>query len=284
VVKNDVASASFTYSGPEANLRYTCSLDGSAYAACSSPTSYGGLAQGQHTFAVRAIDAAGNTGDPTSLWTWRVDTVAPAAPTLMTKPSDPTSTATNDFAWTSSESGVTSECSLENGSWFSCTSPYRWVIDTGNYGQHQFSVRSRDAAGNTSSATPYIFKYEKGLPSSGVPFQITGSVSALQIGIWQSIAVRVTNPNPVAIYVASLQVTAAPDSTPSGCGTAANLELEQSNISAANTLIVPHNGSLVLPAQGVTAPRIRLKDLPTVNQDVCKGKSFTLSYSGTATN
>src|SRR5207247_2530115 len=99
----------------------------------------------------RAIDAAGNTGDPTPLWTWRVDTVAPVAPTLTTKPSDPTSTATNDFAWTSSESGVTSECSLENGAWFTCTSPYRWVIDTGNYGQHQFSVRSRDTAGNTSA-------------------------------------------------------------------------------------------------------------------------------------
>ena len=277
-------SASFTYAGPEANLRYSCSLDGASFVACSSPTAYGSLAQGPHTFAVRAIDTAGNTGDPTPLWGWRVDTVAPAAPTVTNKPPNPTTTATNDFAWTSSESGVTSECSLENGAWFACTSPYRWVINTGNYGQHQFSVRSRDAAGNTSAPTQYTFKYEKGLPSSGVPFQITGSVSALQIGIWQSIALRVTNSNSVAIYVSAVQVTAAADSTPSGCGTAANLELEQSNISAANTLVVPANSSVVLPAQGVTAPRIRLRNLPTVNQDVCKGKSFTLSYSGTATN
>ena len=278
------SSASFAFSGPEANLRYACSLDGAAFVSCTSPTSYSGLSQGAHTFGVRAVDAAGNTGDPTPLWTWRVDTVPPPAPTLTAKPSDPTNTATNDFAWASSESDVTSECSLENGAWFTCTSPYRWVINTGNYGQHQFSVRSRDAAGNTSSATQYTFKYEKGLPSSGVPFQITGSVSAMQIGVWQSIAVTVTNPNSVPIYVSALQVTAAPDSTPSGCGTAANLELEQSNISAANTLIVPANGSLVLPAQGVSAPLIRLKNLPDVNQDVCKGKSFTLSYSGTATN
>jgi hypothetical protein len=276
-------SASFAFSGPEANLRYACSIDGAAFAACTSPASYSGLGQGTHTFGVRAVDAAGNTGDPATA-TWRVDSIPPPAPTLTAKPSDPTDTATNDFAWTSSESGVTSECSLENGAWFSCTSSYRWVINTGNYGQHQFSVRSRDAAGNPSTATVYSFKYEKGLPSSGVPFQITGSVSGMQIGIWQSIAVRVTNPNSVPIYVSALQVTAAPDSTPSGCSTAANLELEQSNVSASNTLIVPANGSVLLPAQGVSAPRIRLKDLPTVNQDVCKGKSFSLSYSGTASN
>lgn len=278
------SSASFAFSGPEANLRYACSLDGAAFASCASPWSYSGLADGAHSFAVRAVDAAGNTGDATAPWTWRVDTIAPPAPTLTTKPSDPTTTATNDFAWTSAEAGTSSECSLENGSWFACTSPYRWVIDTGSYGQHQFAVRSRDAAGNSSSATQYVFKYEKGLPTSGVPFQISGSVSSLAIGVWQTIQLTVTNPNPVAIYVSALRVAVAPDSTPAGCTTADNLELEQSNVATTNTLIVPANGSVVLPAQGVSAPRIRLKDLPTVNQDVCKGKSFTLSYSGTATN
>ena len=276
-------SASFTFSGPEANLRYTCSLDGAAFVACTAPTSYSALSQGAHTFGVRAVDGAGNIGDPTT-WAWRVDTVAPPAPTLTVKPANPTSTATNDFAWTNSEAGVTSQCSLENGAWSDCTSPYRWVITTSNYGQHQFAVRSRDAAGNASTTTQYTFKYEKGLPSSGVPFQITGSVSALQIGEWQSIRVRVTNPNPVSIFVSALRVAAAADSTPSGCRTAENLELDQSNVSTTNTLTVPANSSVVLPAGGVAAPRIRLRNLPTVNQDVCKGKSFPLSYSGTATN
>ena len=276
-------SASFAFSGPEAGLQYGCSLDGAAYATCTSPKAYSGLSQGLHTFDVRATDAAGNTGASTTR-TWRVDTVAPPAPALTVKPPNPTSSATNDFAWTSTESGVTSECALENGAWFSCTSPYRWVIGTNNYGQHQFAVRSRDAAGNTSPATQYTFKYEKGLPSSGLPFQITGSVSGLYIGVWRSIAVVVTNPNSVPIYVSALQVTMASDSTPSGCSTSANLELQQSNISSSNTLVIPANGSVSLPAQGVSAPQIRIKNLPTVNQDVCKNKSFALSYTGTATN
>jgi len=262
------SSASFSFSGPEANLRYACSLDGAAYTTCTSPASYSNLAQGTHNFGVRATDAAGNAGSPTTA-TWRVDTVAPPAPALTTKPTNPTTNATNDFAWTIAESGTTSECSLENGAWGPCSSPYRWVIGTSNYGQHQFAVRSKDAAGNVSPATQYTFKYEKGLPSSGVPFTINGSVSGLYLGVWKTIAVTVTNPNSVPIYVSALQVTAAADSTPSGCSSSANLEIQQANISATNTLIVPANGSVALPAQGVTAPQIRLKNLPTVNQDVC---------------
>ena len=204
---------------------------------------------------------------------WRVDSVAPPAPVLTTRPSDPTPAATNDFVWTCAESGATAECSLENGAWVTCTSPFRWVINAGNYGQHEFIVRSRDAAGNASTSTQYTFKYEKGLPDSGVPFQITGSVSALQIGLWQDVAVTVTDPNSVHIYVSALRSAPPANSTPAGCTTAQNLEVQPPNISATNTLVVPANGTVMLPAQGVAAPRLRLLDLPTVNQDVCKAKS-----------
>ena len=54
-------------------------------------------------------------------------------------------------------------------------------------------------------------------------------------------------------------------------------------IPVGRSVIVPANGSLDLPAQGVSAPQIRLQDLST-NQDVCKNKSFQLSYTGTSHN
>jgi hypothetical protein len=157
------------------------------------------------------------------------------------------------------------------------------VINDTNYGQHQFAVRALDAAGNVSAVTSYVFKYEKKLPESGVPFTMTGSVSSLQIGLWQSIPVKVTNPNPVPIFVSALQVQV---SGPAACAPASNIEVQPSNVSPTNTFTVPANGSVTLPvtAQGITAPQIRLINRPNVNQDVCKGVSFTLSYSGTATN
>jgi hypothetical protein len=55
-------AARFTFSADEA-ASFTCSLDGAAYTSCSSATSYSDLEPGWHTFAVRAVDAAGNV-DP----------------------------------------------------------------------------------------------------------------------------------------------------------------------------------------------------------------------------
>jgi hypothetical protein len=266
-------TATFAFTGPS-GATFKCGLDAPATVACASPRTYTSLADGAHVFNVVSVKS-GETSATTG-FSW---TVVPPAPTLTAKPPNPTSNATNDFAWTNNESGLSSECSLENGIWFSCNSPYRWVIGTTNYGQHQFAVRSRDAAGNVSTAKKYTFKFEKGLASSGVPFQITGSVSGLVLGVWQSIAVTVTSTNSVPIYVSSLHVTATSNTT--GCGLE-NLELVQSNLSSSNTLIVPANGSLVVPAQA--APRIRLIDMPTVNQDACKRARFALSYTGTATN
>ena len=50
-----LASASFTFTSNEDSV-FTCSLDGAPFAACTSPANYPGLAQGAHTFAVRATD------------------------------------------------------------------------------------------------------------------------------------------------------------------------------------------------------------------------------------
>jgi hypothetical protein len=281
-VLSNTTSPSFSFTDSESAVAYRCALDGSTYVACSSPRGYSNLAQGTHSFIVQAVDAGGNRSSATA-WSWTIDSIAPPAPVLTTKPSDPTYTATNTFAWTDAESGVRFQCAKENGFWAGCSSPYTWVIKTTNYGQHQFSVRAVDSAGNVA-ATSYTFKYEKGLPTTGLPFGISGSASAMSIGVWKPLAVTISNPNSVTIHVSALTVAVAADSNPSGCASATNIELQQSNVSTSLTVSVPANGSLVLPAQGATAPQIRLKNLPTVNQDVCKSKSFALSYSGTATN
>ena len=68
------ASATFGFASPD-GASFECSLDGGAWRACTSPATYGGLANGTHSFAVRAVDAAGNVDGtpPTRAWTVRLD-------------------------------------------------------------------------------------------------------------------------------------------------------------------------------------------------------------------
>src|SRR5439155_15308185 len=78
---------SFSFTG-EAGATFQCALDGGAFAACTSPKSYAGLAEGSHTFQVRQTDTAGNTG-PAASYTWTIDTTAPAAPAITAHPTNP---------------------------------------------------------------------------------------------------------------------------------------------------------------------------------------------------
>jgi hypothetical protein len=53
-------TARVPFTSDDAAATYQCSLDGGAFAACSSPASFSGLAVGAHTVAVRGRDALGN--------------------------------------------------------------------------------------------------------------------------------------------------------------------------------------------------------------------------------
>jgi hypothetical protein len=65
-------SASFAFSSSESGSTFQCHLDTAAFAACTSPASYSGLAPGTHTFAVRATDAAGNVDPTPASETWTI--------------------------------------------------------------------------------------------------------------------------------------------------------------------------------------------------------------------
>ncbi len=83
-----------------------CSLDNAPFAICTSPVSYSGLSQGQHTFRVYAVDLAGNTG-PTTSYTWQIHTPPPPTPVITSGPTPapagwPSTSATftfADFGW-----------------------------------------------------------------------------------------------------------------------------------------------------------------------------------------
>jgi hypothetical protein len=71
------ASASFAFASSEPGSTFECQLDGSNWSTCSSPTSYAGLVDALHAFAVRAKDAAGNADPTPAGHTWTVDAIVP---------------------------------------------------------------------------------------------------------------------------------------------------------------------------------------------------------------
>jgi len=274
-------SATFTFTG-ETGATFQCKLDGAAFAACSSPRSYSGLAQGSHSFQVQQTDAAGNQG-PAASWTFFVDTVPPTRPVFSQTPPDPSSSTSATFAWSSTDpapsSGIAGYlCSKENGSYAPCSSPLTYTVEATNNGQHQFAVVAVDRAGNVSPAASYTWKVAT---DSGKSFTIAGSVSGLFPGAWQSIPVTITNPNNQVLYVTSLSVTAS--GAPGGCDSSSNIETQPSSASSANKLAVPANASNWPVPAGPFQPRIRLRNTAG-NQDNCKSRTFGLSFTGSGTN
>jgi hypothetical protein len=161
-------TALFRFSSAAPSANFECSLDGSGFVPCSEGY-YTELSEGSHTFAVRAVDAAG-TPDPTpATRTWIVDltpdTTAPDT-TITGGPSGTTSDATPTFEFTS-EPGASFQCRLDGAAFSSCSSPT--TVSPLADGAHTFEVRATDSAGNPdpTPATRTFTVDTSGPPSSG---------------------------------------------------------------------------------------------------------------------
>jgi hypothetical protein len=141
-----LASATFTFAANEADSTFACSLDGAPFAPCTSPASFMTLAQGAHSFAVRATDVAGHVDPTPATRSWTVDTVAPDV-TFTAGPAG-TSGPRVVFTFTVSEGAVV--CSLDGGAFAACTSPF---ADNLPVGAHSFAVRATDGASNVTTVT-----------------------------------------------------------------------------------------------------------------------------------
>ena len=110
------------FSDSEAGVTFRCQLDGGGFSTCSSPQSYSGLAEGAHSFQVKARDALGNESAYAS-YSWTVDTLAPPSPTIDSSPPDPSNSASASFSFSDSEAGVSFLCQLDGGGFSACTRP-----------------------------------------------------------------------------------------------------------------------------------------------------------------
>ena len=153
-------SADYGFSS-EAGASFECSIDGGAFVPCTSPTRLSDLADGDHSIAVRATDAVGNT-DPSparrSIRVVRVETTdqggqggqggqadTDAPETTLRKPR--VRGAKVRLRFSSDEAGSTFRCKLDRRKFAPCSSPrtYRKL----RRGKHRVLVVATDAAGNT---------------------------------------------------------------------------------------------------------------------------------------
>ena len=276
LTKRTSARLRFTDSQP--GVKFECSLDGSRLRACASPKLYHGpLADGPHTFRVRAMRAIGEVKlSALSSYTWSVER-RPHAPHIARHPTDPTSATSATFSFTDRVPRVGFQCRLDGARWRSCASriTYRRV----GVGEHRLLVRALDPPADPSRAAGFRWRVTH---ANQVSFSIrAGAIAGLLYpgAAPLSIPVTLSNPNSVPIYVTSL--TVAVMGSPAGCDSTTNISLVQSNASSAIPVEVPADGSVTLPAQGVSTATIELVNLP-VNQDACINAAFPLRFTGSA--
>jgi hypothetical protein len=200
----------------------------------------------------------------------------PPRPRIGHHPEAVSTTTTAKFTFTAAGRGLRFQCRLDRGRWRSCRSTITYAgLGAGN---HSFSVRTQARRGGRSAAS--VFRWVLVEPK---PFSIEpqlGDLADLFPGAGAiALPVRLSNPNSVPIVVTSVRVGVSAD--PPGCESAANVELTPSSAASSAPLTLPAGGSVTLPAAGISAPAIALRDLP-VNQDACQGAEFPLVFSGEA--
>ncbi|HWK28034.1 MAG TPA: putative metal-binding motif-containing protein [Solirubrobacter sp.] len=154
---SNVKAPTFVFSSLT-GLTFECALDTAAFTACGAKdtgnnrgsTALSGLADGVHTFRVRAKDGPELDRVPATR-TWTVDTVAPTVALAPTSgPGEGALQAVNreTFSFSASEV-VTFECRLDANAFAPCTSGV--TVERLGAGAHRFEVRAIDRAGNVSA-------------------------------------------------------------------------------------------------------------------------------------
>lgn len=160
-------SASFTFAAtPASGAMFECTLDGSAFAPCAAPVTYDGLGDAPHTFAVRARNAYGVDTTPAGR-SWTVDTVAPAAPSILS-PATGQTLATTTFTVSGSAEPDSTVTIYDGASPVGTTgadSAGQWSKDLADVsgGQHSYTAKATDTAGNTSPASAAVSVSVSGL-------------------------------------------------------------------------------------------------------------------------
>jgi hypothetical protein len=207
VPTND-ATPVFEFSAPsDPAATFECALGSATPAPCSSPYTTDPLADGAYHLEVRAFDAAMNPGDPATrdftIDTTPPETVIVSAPPARTTERNPAV----EFMAGPGEAAASFECSLDNGAFAACTSP--WRPGTLALGAHRIEVRALDALGN-ADATPALADFT--VAETAPPVQGSGgSGKDVNAGLQALAAALVANLDRVARELSTSEMPAILD-------------------------------------------------------------------------
>jgi hypothetical protein len=153
-------SPSFGFASNDPGAALSCQLDGGGFQSCNSPFSASGLADGPHTFHVKATDRAQNTAVASRTWT----VAGPADVSITAGPQNGelTNDATPSFSFSSLDSDSDFSCRIDGAPFASCSSPLTTSRLSDSH--HTFIVKATDTAQTTDLAWRH-FTVEATAPS-----------------------------------------------------------------------------------------------------------------------
>jgi hypothetical protein len=193
ITKTTYADLSFQSSEPEST--FACRLDGGAWSPCTSPKRYSGLADGHHTFEVRATDSTGQADPSPASMTWTIRSrttkppskpvtsgVTPSNPVPGTTSQPPSAAtpaiirmpprrlqserrrATATFELSGAEQGAELVCRLDRRHWLPCgTGSITYKIRARpRWTRHRFVIReAHGAPGSRADRLRYTFRVRR---------------------------------------------------------------------------------------------------------------------------
>lgn len=186
--------ATFNFTSTEVNSTFECRKDSDDFTVCTNPVGYVYLADGEHTFSVRATDLAGNTDLSPAVYTWTVDTIKPAS--AITSPQDNSVVIGTIFTIkgtaSDTETGVQKvEVSTDGGTtWNLATDTTSWSYDwtIPSFGTFTIISRATDNAGNVEvsesgvTVTTYT-GYAIAVSGSGYNYPLPGFRASLSLNV-----------------------------------------------------------------------------------------------------
>jgi hypothetical protein len=243
--QTESASAHLAFNSTKTGSTFQCQLDGSNYAACTSPQGYAGLAEGTHSFSVKATDAIGNVDPTPASYSW---TIAASFSVIITDhPPDPSDSESASFSFQSNKAGSTFSCQIDDGSFSACNSPMTYAGLT--EGSHTFGVLAVAAAGNEESK-PARYTWAVSIPHAEIPpevdltkildsLPIPGSPAFAAIGVTPPLITRPASPRKLSFSAlagndqnGTFQTAIAVDMSPYLLMKGSELSLEQYQKSA----------------------------------------------------